>query len=328
MDIPTMFHRFLLFGNSSWLIQLEIIRLYMWVSWKFTNRTAAYDPGKLFIEKTSKHTLCRVLNCDEIYFENRLFFFIVESWIPRDIVYATKIIARTFDTWCAQLISELNQISGDMFVSQQRFVAETSKYMAFNNTGNFNWKKMGKTSKMGSIDTLRCYQVRSWFTVKSSWCARIQHNKYTISRFDCVSSKSNGVCKMVYYLPENGIARHHSCNRFYSALQFNSATLFKCVKLLDAAFNSNIVNKQKQIHHGIFMRASSIHAYSKSVRIVYLLCDRIEFMLDLHQRQKSSHICVLPARTHNGRMCCCSLHFGYISNNLYSLFHCSRFYPF
>lgn len=38
---------------------------------------------------------------------------------------------------------------------------------------------------------------------------------------------------------------------------FNSIeTLFKCVKLFDVAFNSEFVNKQKQIRHGIFMAFS------------------------------------------------------------------------
>lgn len=58
-------------------------------------------------------------------------YFIVEfseSWISCDIIYATKILSRTFNARCAQLVFKLNEVFGDLSVGKQRFVTETSKY--------------------------------------------------------------------------------------------------------------------------------------------------------------------------------------------------------
>lgn len=68
-------------------IQLQITRIYMWISWKFANRAAAYDPGNetIFIFKLIEISAMddHILRICEFLLAVFLMLLIFHSWIFR-----------------------------------------------------------------------------------------------------------------------------------------------------------------------------------------------------------------------------------------------------
>lgn len=56
-----------------------------------------------------------------------------ESGFPGDFVHAAALIEGTFDFGGARLISQLDQVLGNLSLGQQRFAFETGKFIQFAN---------------------------------------------------------------------------------------------------------------------------------------------------------------------------------------------------
>lgn len=119
---PNMCHRLSLFCNSSLLTVFSSKLLGFICELVESSQTVQQHMIQvnylfILIKINRTHTFSK---CNQIYLVKSDFIlkhlFFSESWISCDIVHVAKIISRTFDTWCAQLIFELNEIFSDMSV--------------------------------------------------------------------------------------------------------------------------------------------------------------------------------------------------------------------